>query len=364
MPVLFSMGTPMTVATGRPPSSRRNPRLSSAGQILGICLLFFGIWLFLDARQLYQSALASPLGVRRSVAVAITHPIARVEEFLGVDRLDNAANRLIGKTGTPGGSAIAPAVTPLTTPPATQTGSHPSKRAHPKTPRPSHPVGPVRITQPSPSHVLTVLDIGDSIGEDLGTGLSAELGNVPDVDLLDESVGDTGLANLGYYNWLAELPAELSKYRPQAVVIMLGGNDGQAFQSGSTVVAFGTPLWHRIYEQRVAELMAEATKAGARVIWVGLPVVGPSADLSNTDIQAQNAVYAEAAAANPAVTYVSSWRLFENSSDQYSTYLSIPGQGLVQVRDADEVHIDPTGGTDLIGSYVVQQMELAWHIKL
>jgi len=354
----------MTLATGRSPSQRRNPRLSSAGQILGICLLCFAIWFFLDARQLYQSAQTSPLGVRRSVAVAITRPIARVEDFLGVDRLDNAVNRVIGKTGTPGGSAIAPVITPLTTPPTTLRGGNPSKPTHKKSPPPSHALGPVRIAQPTAAHVLTVLDIGDSIGEDLGAGLSDELGNVTDVKLINDSVGDTGLANLGYYNWLAELPAQIAKYHPQAVVVMLGGNDGQAFQSGNTVVEFGTPIWRRIYQARVAQLMAEATGAGARVIWVGLPVVGPTADLSNSDIEAQNAVYAAAAAKNPAVTYVSTWKLFENSAGQYSTYLSIPGQGLVQVRDADEVHIDPPGGTDLIGSYVVEQMARAWHIKL
>jgi hypothetical protein len=284
-----------------------------------------------------------------------------VEEFLGVDRLDNAVNRVIGKTGTPGGSAIAPATTPLTTPPATHDGRRPPKPTHVKAPRST---GPFRIAQPSSAHVLTVLDIGDSIGEDLGAGLSDELGNVANVKLIDDSVGDTGLANLGYFNWLAELPAEIAKYHPQAVVVMLGGNDGQGFQSGNTVVEFGTPLWHRIYKARVAELMAEATDAGARVIWVGLPAVGPTSDLSNSDIEAQNTVYAEAAAANQDVTYVSSWKLFENSAGQYSTYLSIPGQGLVQVRDSDEVHIDPPGGTDLIGSFVVEQMERAWHIKL
>jgi hypothetical protein len=310
--------------------------------------------LFLDARQLYQSALASPLGVRRSVAVDIVHPIARVEELLGADRLDNAANRVIGKTGTPGGSAIAP--------PPSRAATAPNKH-HRGHRRPSGTSTP-RIFQPSPAHVLTILDIGDSIGEDLGDGLADELGNVADVKLVNASVGDTGLANLGYYDWIAELPTELARYHPQVVVIMLGGNDGQSFLSGTTVVKFGTPLWHRIYEARVAELIAEATTAGARVVWVGLPIVGPTADLSNSDIEAQNSVYAAAARANPAATFVATWKLFENRAGEYSTYLSIPGKGLVQVRDADEVHIDPPGGTDLIGSYVLASMERAWHIKL
>ena len=87
--------------------------------------------------------------------------------------------------------------------------------------------------------MLTILDIGDSIGEDLGAGLADELGNVPDVKLINDSVGNTGLATLGYYNWiLAELPGQIAKYHPQAVVVMLGGNDGRERSNlGNTVVA-------------------------------------------------------------------------------------------------------------------------------
>jgi hypothetical protein len=297
--------------------------------------------------------------------MTIVGPIARVEEFLGLDRIDNAANRIIGKTGTPGGSAITPIVVPTTIPQGRGAGSRGAGTGTSTTSVPVvHTPKPPRILQPSARHVLTILDVGDSIGEDLGDGLTDELGNVTNVKLITASVGDTGLANLGYYNWLAELPVEIAKYHPQAIVIMLGGNDGQSFQAGNDVVQFGTAAWHRIYSQRVAQLMSEATSTGARVIWVGLPLVGPSAALGNTDITEQDAVYAAMAKANPAVTFVSPVRLFETPAGQYGTYLTIPGKGLVQVRDADEIHIDPPGGTDLIGAYVVQRMNSAWKIKI
>jgi hypothetical protein len=213
-------------------------------------------------------------------------------------------------------------------------------------------------------HPLTVLDVGDSIGEDLGIGLDDVLGGQPDVKVLQNSVGDTGLADLGYYNWPAELPKEMTQYHPQVVVVMLGGNDEQPFQAGSAVVQFGTATWHQIYSQRVGEMMSEATAGGARVIWVGLPIMGPTSGLSNTDVQEQNAVYSAEARLHPSVTYVSSYKLFENAAGQYSTYLTVPGSGLVEVRDPDEVHIAPPGGDDLIGAYVVKAMEKTWHVKL
>ncbi len=77
-----------------------------------------------------------------------------------------------------------------------------------------------------------------------------------------------------------------------------------------------------------------------------------------------NAVFATQASKNQGVTYVSSWKLFENAAGQYSTYLRGPSGNLVQARDPDETHIDPPGGTSIIGDYVVKAMEAAWHVRL
>jgi hypothetical protein len=347
-------------------SGRGGDAIMAAWRMLAVALICFALWTFFDARQLYQGAVSSPIGVRRSVAMTILRPVARVEEALGLDRIVNGLDRLIGKTGSPGGSAIAPLAPPPTVAsgPSTSLGSGGKGRPSGSTTPLTTPVRPAGIAQPSAAHPLTVLDVGDSIGKDLGIGLADELGNVHGVQLLQNSVGDTGLANLGYYNWLAELPVQVAKYRPQVIVIMLGGNDAQSFQAGNQVVDFGTAAWHRIYPQRVGQLMSEATKGGAQVIWVGLPIMGPTSGLSNTSIQAENAVFASEAKLHPGVTYLSSWKLFENASGQYATYLTEPGGNVVEVRDPDEVHFDPPGGTDLIGSFVVKKMEALWHIKL
>ena len=62
---------------GAPTDKRRR---ASAGRIIGVGLLCFLIWLLFDANQLYHSAQAGQIGVRRTVAVSILRPIAAVVE--------------------------------------------------------------------------------------------------------------------------------------------------------------------------------------------------------------------------------------------------------------------------------------------
>lgn len=346
-------------------------RSLSASRIFVVGLVCFGAWLIFDARELYQSANASPIGLRRTVAMTILAPVARAEETLGLDRVVNGANRVIGKSGTPGGSAFAEVV------PATvdngrgkSAGSSSrslsgGRRRNLGSKRNSLSLTRLRpLLQPSATRPLTILEIGDSIGADLGLGLIDQLAHVKSVRLLTKSVGDTGLSNLTYYNWIAQLPVEIATYHPGVVAVMLGGNDAQAFMQGNTIAEFGTATWKRLYGQRVGQIMAEATGAGAHVLWVGLPVMGPNSGLNNSNVQLQNTIYANEAKAHPGVIYVPTWKLFENSAGQYSTYLPGIGGGLVQMRDPDETHIDPPGGTDLLGSYVVSLMESRWHIRL
>ena len=368
----------LTIRSAASDERTRDPigerRYVTAGRAFAIGIICFALWFFFDARQLYQNAIGSPIGVRRSVSMTILRPVARAEELLGLDRLVNGANRLIGKTGSTGGSALGTGTPPASTSKVTPTSTvstTPSNAGSTGTGRsggvkggPPPTKGPAPIAQPSVTHPLTILDIGDSIGEDLGIGLANQLGGVPQIHLLAKSVGNTGLANLGYYNWPAELQSQLRANHPKVVVVMLGGNDIQSFMSGNAVIQLGTPQWRTIYTQRVGEIMSEATSAGAHVIWVGLPIMGPTSGLSNTYIRLENSIFASEARSHPGVAFVSTWRLFSTPSGQYSTFLNGPNGALIQVRDPDQVHIDPPGGTDRLASLVVQRMAHIWHIKL
>ncbi|MGH9303598.1 MAG: SGNH/GDSL hydrolase family protein [Acidimicrobiales bacterium] len=220
---------------------------------------------------------------------------------------------------------------------------------------------PPPIPQPTASHPIRILEIGDSLGEDLGFGMSDVLGHDRLVRIIAAAVGDSGLARPDYYNWPAHLAVELHRYHPQAVVVMLGGDDGQSFIDNGRYVGFGTALWHKVYSRRVARLMNEATGAGAHVFWVGMPIMGSPA-LSH-EMMLENQVFAQQALAHKGAGYFSCWRLFANAEGRYAQYLEDSSGHLVMERDPDGVHL--TGaGADRLASAIVAPMQKLFGVRL
>jgi len=217
------------------------------------------------------------------------------------------------------------------------------------------------IVQPSATEHLTLLKVGDSLGEELGFGLRDVLGSNRNLTVIQDAVGDTGLARPDYYNWPLQLQHELVTYRPRGVIVMLGGDDGQGFSYQGKTVIFGSASWHTIYSQRVATMMSEATAAGAHVIWVGLPIM--RSGLFSSEMAQMNAIYSAQAAIHPGVTFVPTWSLFANSTGNYSAYLPGPSGSLVLMRNPDGVHFSGAGA-DRLGVAVVHAMNTAWKVHL
>jgi hypothetical protein len=208
---------------------------------------------------------------------------------------------------------------------------------------------------------VTVLVIGDSLGEDIGLGMGATYGSDPYMRVIQDAVGDSGLARPDFYNWPAHLYAELQEYHPGIVLVMLGGDDGQNFINNGQFVTWGSALWHTVYSQRVGVIMNESTGAGAHVFWVGMPVMSDPG--LSSEMATQDAVYAQQAAIHPAVTYFSSWALFCNSAGQYSTYLPDSSGQLEAMRDPDGVHLT-WAGADRLANAILAPMQAAFGVKL
>lgn len=227
------------------------------------------------------------------------------------------------------------------------------KKTHKLTRKPVITTPTTTILEPSTKHPLSILSIGDSLGEDLGYGLQDIIGTNPYIHLTLDSVGSTGLANTAYYNWPVTFNTELERVHPQIVVVLIGGNDSVGFEQSGQVAYFGTPLWYKDYSFRVAEMMNEAARAKCHVFWVGVPIMASYSVLSNVAMQKLNSIYIGEAKAYKNVTYVSSWKLFQNSLGGFTQYLKDPEGMLTTVRDSDGVHIAPQAGQELIGSYVL-----------
>jgi hypothetical protein len=200
-----------------------------------------------------------------------------------------------------------------------------------------------------------VLEVGDSLGIDLGWGLSDELSGSRD-RLIAAAVGDTGLAEPSYYDWPAQLTVDLHLYHPGTVVVFLGANDVESFYSANRFLPFGSPAWAAFYGRRVAEMMDEAVGAGAKVLWVGMP---PMEDPNfSSDMAALNAVYrSEALAHRPDVSYYASWRVLGGPQGEYRV---APAGEQVALRAPDGVHITRAGG-DLLAKAVLTRLDrLGW----
>lgn len=217
------------------------------------------------------------------------------------------------------------------------------------------------IPQPTRAHPLTILVIGDSLGLDLQYGLAQTLGPDPLAHLVQDALGDTGLTNEPYYDWPTSLEREIGAVHPKLLVVMVGANDWQGMEVASGPAQPGTAIWIRNYNERVAELMDEATAKGVRVLWVGLPIMGSPG--FSADMATLNSIYQAQARVHPGSWFVPTWKLFSTASGAYAEYLPVGGS-LVQVRDADGVHVDPPAGTELLGHYIVESIDSIWHIHI
>jgi len=338
-----------TTTPARPPELRRRP--AAAGKVLVTMLVCFLVWGLLDARSLRRSAEASPIGARRTAALAVLNPLYDLSRVTGLDAVGTRASEAMGRDPNqePGGAISIP-------PPATGAPPAPITRGRSGGMRLAGGGGialppPVRVpTKQSPERIVVV---GDSFAIGLGLGIARDL-NTPLVHLVQQGREATGLARPDYFNWLAQVKADVERFRPDIIVAMFGGNDFQdlVVPGGQPVPRSDVGVWTSVYSQRVADVMHIATAAGARVVWVGLPPAH-SPVLPAAGVHRMNDIYETEAAKFPGVEYLSSWDLFARNGG-YAAYLPIGGK-VTQVRESDGVHFT-FAGYAYLGRHVVALM--------
>lgn len=204
------------------------------------------------------------------------------------------------------------------------------------------PDSPARVASAAaPAALKKVWIGGDSMAYQIQATLTAgvrKLG-VPKVGSLCKS--SSGLVRPDFFNWPARLKSALAGFHPQAVVFMIGTNDGQGMRVGSATYAFGTAAWKREYTKRVKAIMDAMRSAGAtRVYWIGMPIMRSAA--FGRKMAILNAIFRSQAGAHPGVAYLDAWRLFSSSEGAYvGTW-----------RSADGMHFNMAGVSRLAGAVV------------
>lgn len=205
-----------------------------------------------------------------------------------------------------------------------------------------------------------MLEIGDSLGNDLGWGLRRHVAASSGLRLVQADVSASGLAHPSFYDWPAHLATDLHRYHPQLVLVCVGGDDEQGMVVDGSAVQFPTPTWRRAYRGRVRTLLREARGAGALVLWVGMPVMqqpGFSAGMETI-----NGIDREAVGATPGAAFLSVWQLFADPAGAFQADAAVNGT-VTALREPDGVHY-AEAGEDVIATFVVRRIASLFGVRL
>lgn len=206
----------------------------------------------------------------------------------------------------------------------------------------------------------TILVIGDSLGTDLGGGLSLQLEKSPQIRLIQKGKTLTGLSNAWYYNWPRHLKSDLTKYRPQLLIVFVGGNDEQGIEVNGHPATFASTAWRKQYAKNVATMMREATKTGTAVLWVGMPIMDPNG--YRQGMQIINSLFARVATTIPGVTFLPTWQFFASHNGQFRFNASVNGK-LQAIRTPDGIH--PTAvGQGVLATYIIKELRSLYHLRV
>lgn len=185
--------------------------------------------------------------------------------------------------------------------------------------------------------------IGDSmmlVG--FGPALENSLISRPNVSVVREGVYSTGLNRIDYFDWYAKTDELVARHRPDVVIVMFGGNDGQGIiDKNKKAHEFGSGEWKEVYRQRVAVFLSRLSPKVRRIYWVGHPITGNDGFL--TKFQTMNPIYRDECAKFANATFIDSWERFAVNGVYRQ---SIPDdEGLWQIaKQSDGVHVTDFGG--------------------
>jgi uncharacterized protein len=324
----------------------------------GIVLLFLALGLaaLLNAQGLRKDA-EGRQGVSRGIALGATRPLARVSEFLYLDRPRHELQVAIGRRDE---DRIDTRVTFRLPPPA---GPLPRPAPSKKTvkPKKAHP-RPVF----TPARPLRVWVAGDSLVQVPGEALQRATGRHGAVDILSvESRLSTGLGQPAVYNWFTRIAQAIPSLHPKVAVLSFGADDAHDYlggvPAGKTVGKLGSPSWNAEYRRRVDGVTRELNAAGIYVVWIGLPI--PAGPGFRRSFPVVNSALRLVAARHPhGSVYIDTWHMLASRQGKYTDYLRNAQGELVLMRARDGVHYLPSAG-DLIARAILRHLNRVYDLR-
>src|SRR5918997_490753 len=225
-----------------------------AGRVLGVIAIALGIAALFNSEAIVRAGESMQPGTTRDVVLSVARPLDDVAGAVGLHLPREGLDLAFGQESkTAEGTEL-------------EEGSTAILRANRRKSRKQE------FVQPTRENEVDVLVTGDSQAQFIGELLTDLL---PD-DLFDVEVvarNATGLTNPEFFNWEINAEQEIAARDPDAVVMVMGGNDGFNVAAGDGEL-YGPqdPEWQTEYARRAAVVMRELGSRGKRpVYWVPPP---------------------------------------------------------------------------------------------
>ena len=290
-----------------------------AGQVLGVIVIALGIAALFNSAAMVRAGESMKRGNTRDIVLSVARPLDDFAGAVGFHLPRDGLDKAFGQESKTGKSRL-------------EGGSTAILRANKRKQRRQG------FFQPTRQHEVNLFVTGDSEAQFVGEVLTDMLPS----DLFDVSLvarNATGLTNPEFFNWEINARQEIAARHPDAVVMVIGGNDGFNVAVNGQLYGPDTPQWQLEYARRTAVVMQELGSNGTRpVYWVPPPTARDTE--FNKIFASQNKAVEQAARAVPGARYVDIYSTLNHG--RYSDVLKIDGRKVL-ARQADGIHFSRAG---------------------
>ena len=214
-------------------------------------------------------------------------------------------------------------------------------------PEPEAAPEPAPEEEPAELPTYKVLILGDSlIATGFGALLEKSLDAHPQVTCYRKGKSSSGLARPDFFDWMAEAKRQVDLRKPDLVVVLMGGNDGQDLthrnKKAGRRVTWKHENWEAGYRERVDSLLAQVSAPDRDIVWLGMPTMGlRSLEKKLVTIRG---VQKAAVEAHESASYVETAPFVSNDDGGMLTHAVVgPRKKKKAIRADDRIHFTMAG---------------------
>lgn len=195
---------------------------------------------------------------------------------------------------------------------------------------------------------------GDSMAVDLARALERAYAEDPNIVILEQGVGSSGLVRDDYFDWPGTIAAQIASDSFDLAIVIIGINDRQNLSVDGQSHKPLTTEWSAAYQARVSAVLDLFRAARKPVIWVGLPPMEqPSYSQAMSEVNAIQRLASLAAGAE----FVDIYERFVDENSRYSAFGPDLNGQRVRMRKDDGIHLS-AAGADKVAFYLAPSIKL------